>query len=146
MSAEIYYVAYGMLTDPDAMDHNEFVGRGLVRNYGFEFRYFANVIKSPGSQLYGTVWNISEQELSYLDEIEGYPLMYTRVKVEVQLDDGEKVLAEMYTMTPEMREQIGPEYPTKKYMDRLLSGYRHADLPMSQLTKALEQLRKTRGD
>lgn len=146
MSTDLYYFAYGMLTDPNAMDHNEFVGRGLVRNYGFEFRYFANVIKSPGSQVWGTVWNITNEELGHLDEVEGYPLMYTRVKVEVQLDDGEKVLAEMYTLTPEMREQIGTEYPTKNYMQRLLSGYRHADLPMSQLTKALEQLRKIIGD
>jgi len=138
---EIYYFAYGMLTDPDAMDHNEFVGRGLLRNHALEFRYFANVVKSSGNLVYGSVWNISKQELSYLDEVEGYPFMYDRVKVSVELEDGKVVLAEMYTMTESTRKQIGSEPPKKQYMARLYSGYRHANIPIDQIKTALDKIK-----
>ena len=136
----LYYFAYGMLTDPNTMDHNEFLGRGKVNNYAFEFRYFANVIKSSGSHVFGSVWYITKEELAYLDEVEGYPLMYTRVRVPVELEDGETVIAEMYTMTEDTRERVGPASPKTQYMNRLLSGYRHANIPISQLETALHKL------
>lgn len=135
----LYYFAYGMLTDPDIMYDGEFIGDGIVQDHKFEFRQFANVIESSGSRVRGVVWQITPDILDYLDQIEGYPTFYTRVKVSARTTKG-VVTAEMYTMTDAAIKSIPPSPPTKKYLRSLYSGYSHAGISTAQIHKAIDEL------
>lgn len=137
----LYYFAYGMLTDPDIMSDGDFIGDGILQNHMFEFRQFANVTESSGSSVRGVVWEITPDMLSYLDEIEGYPNFYTRVKVNVRTKIG-VVKAEMYTMTAAAIRSIPPAPPTKKYLRSLYSGYSHAGISTAQIQKAIDELHR----
>jgi hypothetical protein len=137
----LYYFAYGMLTDPDIMSEGDFIGAGILQDHMFEFRQFANVKESSGSSVRGVVWEITPDTLSYLDQIEGYPNFYTRVKVKVRTTIG-VVTAEMYTMTDTAMKSIPPEPPKKQYLRRLYSGYSHAGISTAQIQKAIDELHR----
>jgi gamma-glutamylcyclotransferase (GGCT)/AIG2-like uncharacterized protein YtfP len=135
----IYYLAYGMLTDPDVMQGLDMVGAGVLRDYQFEFAQFANVYPEPGAQVYGTLWAIDSAVLSELDEIEGYPEFYTRDRVQVSCQ-GRKYTAQVYTMTAGAREDLQGSAPSSHYLARLTRGYNHAGLPQRQIQQALQAL------
>ena len=137
----LYYFAYGMLTDPDIMSEGDFIGDGILQNHKFEFRQFANVTESSGDRVKGVVWEITPDTLSHLDQIEGYPTFYTRVKVSVSTTIG-VVTAEMYTMTDAAMKSIPPAPPTKQYLRRLYSGYSHAGISTAQIQKAIDELHR----
>ena len=101
----IYYFAYGMLTDPNNMESANLVGVATLPNYTFEMLQFANVVATPGSKVYGCLWEIDRDLLAQLDRTEGYPIFYDRKTVPV-LCNGTRYEAELYTMTPASREDL----------------------------------------
>lgn len=135
-AAPIYYFAYGMLTDPEYMGAADLVGAAELHNFNFEMLLYANVVPESGSRVWGSLWSIDRQLLSQLDSIEGYPTLYDRKTVPVFVD-GEKYVAEIYTMTPETRGELKHTQPSSGYIERIARGYRHAGIQLDQLTQAL---------
>jgi gamma-glutamylcyclotransferase (GGCT)/AIG2-like uncharacterized protein YtfP len=132
----VYYFAYGMLTDPKIMGDLELVGVGELQNFEFEMFNYANVLPNPGHTTYGCLWAIDRQTISRLDQIEGYPKLYDRKTVPVYVD-GQKYAAEVYTMTPQTRDNLFDGQPTQGYVDKIVRGYRNAGVPIFQLKRAL---------
>jgi gamma-glutamylcyclotransferase (GGCT)/AIG2-like uncharacterized protein YtfP/GNAT superfamily N-acetyltransferase len=132
----IYYFAYGMLTDPKIMKGADFVGTAVLKNFEYEMFQYANVYPQPGSQVVGVLWSLDRRMLSQLDRTEGYPDLYDRKTVPVYVD-GNKVVAELYTMTPETREHLEGTKPRKTYVARIARGYQAAGVPMSQLVNSI---------
>ena len=132
----IYYFAYGMLTDPKIMRGADFVGTAVLKNFEYEMFQYANVNPQPGSHVVGVLWALDRRMLSQLDRTEGYPDLYDRKTVPVYVD-GNKVVAELYTMTPETREHLEGTKPRKTYVARIARGYQAAGVPMSQLVNSI---------
>ena len=138
----IYYFAYGMLTDPKLMRGAEFVGTAVLRNFEYEMLAYANVYPQAGGQVIGVLWALDRNMLASLDQTESYPQLYDRKTVPVYID-GEKVVAELYTMTPETRGYLEGSEPNKTYVARIARGYQAAGIPMQQLTNSMKAIKNT---
>ena len=132
-----YYFAYGMLTDPKIMGDIPLVGPAVLQNFRFELVQYANLVPEAGSRVHGSLWQVNDQIISELDQIEGYPNFYDRKTVPV-VSNGKRYVAEVYIMTPESREWLEGTYPGKGYVRKLINGYRHAGLPIEQIYQGLE--------
>jgi gamma-glutamylcyclotransferase (GGCT)/AIG2-like uncharacterized protein YtfP len=137
----IYYFSYGMLCDPDYMPGAELIGVAELRNFRYEMLQYANVVPEAGSRVYGCLWNLDRGMLSQLDRIEGYPTLYDRKTVPAYVD-GEKYVTELYTMTPETRDQLQGSRPSQGYINSIVRGYYNAGVPMDQLRQSLRGLPK----
>jgi gamma-glutamylcyclotransferase (GGCT)/AIG2-like uncharacterized protein YtfP len=135
--APIYYFAYGMLCDPTIMKSADLIGMATLPNFEYELLQFANVVPTPGSKVYGTLWNITRKFLSELDMVEGYPQFYDRKTVPVMVN-GKRYEAAVYTMTPESRDTLQGSHPSQRYINKIVRGYKHAGVPLDQLRNALK--------
>lgn len=134
----IYCFMYGMLTDPDLMDGAEFVGKAILKNFAFEFAFYANVVATPGESVTGVLWETTRKKIAELDRVEGYPSFYDRKSVPVYFN-GQKYEAFVYSMTPESAEQMAGQQPRESYLERLRTGYTHAEIPFNQINTALQK-------
>lgn len=138
----IYYFAYGMLTDPRKMMklNAKKIGRAALSDFKLELMQHANVIKDPGSTVEGVLWKIDQEALEVLDAVEGYPVYYNRINVQVNVD-GRSVNSEVYVMTSDSRERSYQHgYPTQRYINDMLNGYRSSNINMNQLKIAVDEL------
>lgn len=135
-AAPIYYFAYGMLTDPGIMKGIKLVGRAELKNFEYKMYLYANVEPKPGSVVYGSLWEIDRDYLSYLDHIEGYPTLYDRRTYPVFVD-GERYVAEIYVMTPKTLQYVKGTFPDDGYIESIEDGYQNAGIPLEQLDDAL---------
>jgi gamma-glutamylcyclotransferase (GGCT)/AIG2-like uncharacterized protein YtfP len=140
-AAPIYYFSYGMLCDPKYMQAAELMGVAELRNFRYEMLQYANVVADTGGTVYGCLWSLDRDMLSQLDQIEGYPILYDRKTVPAYVD-GQKYVAELYTMTPETRDQLQGSRPSQGYINSIVRGYHAAGVPMDQLRQSLRGLPK----
>lgn len=134
-----YYFAYGMLTDPKIMQGVKLVGVAELQNFSYEMLQYADVVPDAGSKVYGCLWQVDRKLIAQLDKIEGYPFLYDRKTVPVYLNDV-KYPAELYTMTPQTRQQLQGSKPSRKYIKQIVRGYSNAGVPVFQLQQALKNM------
>ena len=127
------YFAYGSNMDTVRMvERNiDFSQRihAILKGYSLKFNKVAydnpkegkaNIVPDEKGIVEGVLYDISESDLSNLDKYEGYPIHYDRIKVKVQLDDGQEVDAVTYIAQPDkVREGL---MPSKDYLNRLLAA------------------------
>lgn len=139
---ELWLFTYGLLTDKSYIGCDaELVGPGILNDHKFELLTHANVIHCENDSVHGIVWNISEEDLSHTDLIEGYPHYYDRTIETIQLYDGSIIPAYVYKMTDSSRKASLGHVPTYGYLDSLLGGYGDM-IPTSQLKQAMEDAYK----
>ena len=51
-----------------------------------------------------------------------------------------KYPAELYTMTPQTRQQLQGSKPSRKYIKQIVRGYNNAGVPVQQLQQALKNM------
>lgn len=140
MSTKHFYFGYGMNSDPEQMimrtGHPLALGRGMIRDHAFRFALHADVFPQVGTNTYGVLWEIDDAALKSLDQREGYPYYYDRKIVDVEAN-GTVYKAIMYYMTPGHPERE----PAQGYYDMLVRGYSTFNVPMEQITVALERSR-----
>lgn len=133
------YFAYGMNTNVGEMAHRcpkaRTLGRARLPGYRFAFNYHADIVNDDTSTTDGVLWEITEDCLSALDILEGYPVYYTRFEVDVEWH-GEIVRAITYQMTGLDR---GPAMPSSSYYFMVTKGYAQHHVPRTQLLAAYEQ-------
>ena len=133
MNGIIHYFAYG-----SNMDEEQMKGRGvayLERLYatleGYALRFnklslkydrtgVANIVPDLHSNTEGVLYTLYEDDLSKLDEYEGYPKQYTREALLVTLESGQKYTAFVYVAHPEQIQE-GLK-PSAVYLRHLLVG------------------------
>jgi gamma-glutamylcyclotransferase (GGCT)/AIG2-like uncharacterized protein YtfP len=136
---EIFYFAYGMLTDPYIMPEDaEFYGKALLNNHSLEFRYYANAVESSES-MYGVLWSIDNDILAELDMVEGVPTLYTRKQVQVTSKEIGTVTAWVYNMTEDTRTRLADKKPAVSYLKSLAYGYRTAKIPLTEIQKGMNR-------
>ena len=81
----------------------EYVSPGIVNNCAIYMAQGGLPVALPHPRLYvkGEVYEVSPKYLGYFDEIEGFPWLYTRAKVDVKTKKG-TVKAWMYFGTPHL--------------------------------------------
>jgi gamma-glutamylcyclotransferase (GGCT)/AIG2-like uncharacterized protein YtfP len=140
----LYYLAYGMNTDPRVMSVHEYckpIGGVILDGHKLSFAQFADIIPTPGKRMGCALWEIDKITLASLDAQEGYPTMYTRKIVTVTCK-GQPYKAIVYQMTKSNREYFDGYSPSKGYIKNLVAGYQAFGIPIEQIKQALrdEQL------
>lgn len=129
--------AYGMNTNPEEMARRcpnaRSLGHARLINHSFRFAQHADVEPCANSFVDGVLWEITEQHLKSLDQLEGYPYYYNRVVSSAVL--GSRTFNVLvYRMQPghEVSE------PTRGYYNLIRKGYRAHAVPTEQLENFLE--------
>ena len=86
----------------------------------------ASVTPSPGEQVWGAVFEVTEEDLRLMDlfEEDVPPSAFRQVQVTVLTDASEKILVTTYAAAP-----IGKFKPKAHYLDWVMKGLKHWKLP-----------------
>ncbi|MED1643044.1 gamma-glutamylcyclotransferase [Brevibacillus agri] len=139
------YAAYGSNLNIDQMKRrcpeSFVIGSGLIEGYELEFRFFANIIKSPGHQVPVVIWSISERDLRTLDHYEGVANgLYYKETLKVKLEELEEnghfseIDAMVYIMNTTVNRPI--QAPSLPYYEIVRQGYLQNALEIRSLAVA----------
>ena len=133
MKTKLYF-AYGMNTNQEEMAYRcpgaRALGKAVLPGYRFEFKSFATIVPSPGEQVEGVLWTITESDELALDILEGYPEFYDKRHVKVQ--QGIDYIAMTYIMNPREKGYA----PSDGYYSMVSEGYQAFGLSQQQLLDA----------
>ena len=135
----IWYFAYGSnLSTSQIRERLRYAPesrRAILQGYRIAFNklgsnrspVFANVIREEGSEVWGVIYSFRSEDWGRMDQCEGVPTHYQRVKVRALTDSGESVEAETYVAA---EAQLCPEQvPSQQYALTILTGAEEHDLP-----------------
>ena len=137
------YMAYGSNMNLEQMADRcrttEVVGKGILKNYELLFRgarhgAVATVEPREGSSVPVVLWEIGAWDEVALDCYEGYPRLYGKQMMEVEVDGKcQRVMA--YVMTP------GREFgiPSEHYAEIIREGYQSAGFDAEILEEAIQR-------
>ena len=136
------YIAYGSNLNLPQMAYRcptaEVVGKSELKDSELLFRgarkgAVATVEQKEGSSVPVLLWRIRDMDEAALDRYEGYPFLYDKQMMDVELD-GNTVSAMVYVMTP------GHEFgvPSDFYVDTILEGYETAGFDPQILEDAID--------
>jgi gamma-glutamylcyclotransferase len=87
----------------------------------------ADVVPAKGTNVWGALYELDDEDLPAIDRKEGYDWAYTREPLAVQLcDDGSEHLALTYTVR---RKEPTEVRPSPEYLDGLINAGRELGLP-----------------
>jgi len=101
--------------------------KAYLPNFRVEFRFYSqkrkggisSIIPSPGGLVRGAIYDVPEDEMIKLDEVESVPQgLYSRETFLVLGEDGEWHEADLYRVV----EPDGPFTPSKGYIALMLEG------------------------
>jgi len=109
------------------------IGVGVLRDHGLAFNRYsfgwsggvADVVPSPGAEVWGVVWDIPDGEMAALDAYEDVPEGYRRVEREIALRDGRSRIAWVYTVV--RKSDFTP--PRRDYIEIIRAAAREFDFP-----------------
>jgi|GEM_PF-333382 len=137
------YIAYGSNINLPQMARRcptaKPVGTAVIRNYEMLFRGgrrggVATVEPKEGASVPVLVWAIRPKDEAALDHYEGYPNLYGKRMMDVELN-GKAVSAMVYVMTPGHELSV----PSSCYYDVIAEGYRTAGFDSRILDNAVVQ-------
>ena len=137
-----YYFSYGMNTNIEEMARRcpkaKCLGRVLLSNYKFVFRYHADIEPCNNKEVIGVLWQITSQCEQALDSLEGYPYYYGKQEVIVKTRDGENIngMTHFNAMVYSMNNQTTTDNPKKSYYNCLIDGYTANKISTNQIGRA----------
>lgn len=130
------YVAYGSNLNIMQMGWRcptaKVVGIGKILDYKLSFRGVATIEPEEKKEVPVAVWEIQESDEKALDVYEGYPTLYRKEPIKVQMKDRE-IEGMVYIMNSGY-----PSLPGKRYLDIIKQGYYDVGLDLYYLQEALE--------
>ncbi len=136
----ILMFSYGMNTDPESMQARcpdaQLEGPALLPGYQLVFDYHCDIRSLDQGQVHGALWSITPECLGRLDQLEGYPVYYTRFLTTV-LHRERSRQAWVYQMCGTQEQCM----PGRQYLGTVVQGYREVGLPLEQITNALDRAR-----
>lgn len=129
------YMAYGSNLNLEQMAHRcptaKPVGTAMLKDWQLTFRRVATIEQQQGAETPVGIWEITERDEQALDIYEGYPRLYRKEYLPVELNGKtEKVM--VYIMNSGY-----PEMPTEYYYNTIAVGYRDVGLDLVHLRKAI---------
>ena len=146
---KVIYFAYGSNMDVNQLKRRvgegiEILGPAVLKNHTLKFNKIsprrggcANVEPAEGEEVWGILYSLSEEQIEILDEYEGAPHHYRRVKVKVQTEKGEVIEALTYVACEGFKRE--GLRPSDDYLNRLLSA---REILPREYVKKLESFRK----
>lgn len=142
MKDKIYYFAYGSNIPSKYIKQHcpsaEFVGVGFLNDYELNYNYYADINAKKGEKVLGVVYCIDKRELARLDYYEGYPNLYKRYNVEIDVS-GVSFDCLVYEMT---RRNKKAELPTLDYLDIIDEGYNEYNMNKEYYLNPLKEMLK----
>lgn len=141
----MFYIAYGSNLNVQQMAHRcptaELIGSGIIEGYELLFRGkrdvgFATIEKCEGHSVPVGLWDIKKEDELSLDRYEGYPNLYRKETMEIDMFDGGKMDAMIYIMD----ETIPLQLPSNEYFSIIMKGYKDFLLPIQSLVEAYEHV------
>lgn len=131
------YLAYGSNMHIGHMKHRcptgKLLGTSTLMGYRLVFNNVATVVPDPDRCVPVVLWNIQPADEKNLDRYEGYPRLYRKETVQVELN-GETVDAMVYIMNSD-----GVRAPGRFYYDVISEGYEANGLDTAPLEQALQE-------
>ena len=131
------YFAYGSNMDAGQFKqrcpHSELLGRAVLHDYRWIItdRGVASVSPHPGARVYGVLARLTQDDEDALNDFEGVQKnVYRREFLAVESADGETVTALVY-----IANDMGEGSPRPGYLERVLSGARHHNLPSAAIAE-----------
>lgn len=143
MKSETLYIAYGSNLNLPQMAYRcptaKVVGTSEIKDYELLFRggrqsAVATVEPLKGSSVPVLLWKLKERDLQALDRYEGYPSLYRKEILEVELK-GKAVPAMVYIMNG--GHPFGT--PSDYYLGVITEGYQSAGFDTEFLEQAVEK-------
>lgn len=131
------YLAYGSNINLEQMafrcPDSKVVTTGMISDYELQFKRVATIEPKEGSEVPVLIWELGGQDELSLDLYEGFPNLYRKEDVEVEIN-GEKQKCMAYVMN-------GREIslPTAGYYNTIVKGYRENGFDEKYLVDALKQ-------
>lgn len=138
------YFAYGSNMSSEELrahcPNAAFVSIAQLADYRLDFTRYAerrkggvaDVVPSPGDDVWGVLYDIPERDLPALDRKEGVARgAYRREDVDPELASGERVRAMVYVVIDKEPSQA----PGEHYLGLLLTGAREWNLPADYIAK-----------
>ena len=137
----MYYVlGYGALTDPITMRSRcpsaVYKGTGTLDDYELYIDRCSSIRPTMGSKTMGVVWEISDLDMIELDKYEGYPYLYQRKEVDVNIDN-RLVKVWVYYYAIDFKDMGEPA--SNKYYKTCKKGYKVFGLPFDTQFKAAQK-------
>ena len=134
------YIAYGSNMNKEQMKRRcpnaKPIGKAILENYKLEFRGVANVIECEGENVPIAVWEITDECENALDIYEGYPRLYRKEYVEIEINN-KKEKGMIYVMN------YGKgAAPNRYYFNVIKQGYKDFGIRLMPLIKALNETLK----
>lgn len=140
------YIAYGSNMSVDQMAFRcpgaTIVGTGEIKGWQLLFRgrpYSAVATVEKGrwnEKVPVLVWEINKMHERALDIYEGFPKLYTKVNIPVQMDDGEYIESAMaYVIDPTL--EFGA--PNEYYFSVIRDAYLDFGMDVKKLKRAVEK-------
>jgi len=113
-------------------------GKAVLHDYKLEFTIYspkrkcgcADVVKKPGSKVYGLLYKLTNSDLKKLDGFEGCPNYYRRVTVCVADFSGAEIKAVSYEVADKSKESLSP---STDYLNLLISAAEDFEFPASYI-------------
>lgn len=144
---ERIYVAYGSNMNKAQMKircpHAKAIGKGTLHGYSLEFRGrdgggVATIIEKKNTSVPVALWRITDRCEKALDVYEGFPNLYYKKTVSVELE-GETVEAMVYIMARKYESKKMAARPSTYYYNVIREGYRDFGIAPSPLEEALNR-------
>ena len=131
-----YYISYGSNLNKAQMERRcptaVVAGTSVLRDYRLIFWSVATIEPWEGASVPVAIWEIDDECEESLDVYEGFPLLYRKEYLDVDLG-GETVRAMVYIMN-----HGSPTAPNEYYYNTIRKGYFDMGLDTAPLEKALE--------
>ena len=131
------YMAYGSNLNLGQMARRcptaRVVGTTMLEGYQLLFNGVATIVPREGAVVPVGIWEIDKRCEEALDRYEGYPTLYRKETLTVELN-GEQVDAFGYIMNRDR-----PALPAYSYYETIEDGYNDVGLDTAHLRKAIEE-------
>lgn len=145
-----FYFAYGSNMNQAQMRErcpdSKLVGKAVLKDYKIGFSILspswrggcADVVQSLGDQVWGLLYEVSEEDLESLNKFEGHPYKYKRFTATVTDESGEQVEAESYEVVERSLEHVKP---SEEYIGRMVEAGKLFSFP-EQYVRKLESVER----
>lgn len=134
---KLIYIAYGSNMNMEQMSRRcpnaKPIGKTVLKNYKLVFKGVADIEKSESEEVPVVVWEITKECEKALDIYEGYPRLYRKEHVEIEIN-GKTELAMVYVMN-----YAKGAKPSEYYYNVIKQGYKDFDINTAPLEKALKE-------
>lgn len=134
------YVAYGSNLNLMQMGWRcpsaKVVGKGFIRDYKLIFNGVATIVPEEKKTVPVAVWKIEDSDEKALDRYEGYPTLYRKEKIKVEMEDKD-IEGMVYIMNRGI-----PHLPAMSYLHTIIEGYSDIGFDTQYLEEAVKETKK----